>query len=52
MCNNFVSTNYVQLVRASVQCGDVSVGNWKVAKWFFQLEVAWLAAARMANRKV
>ena len=37
---------------ASVQCGDVSVGNWKVAKQGFQLELAWLAAARMANRKV
>ena len=35
----------------NVWCG-VKVGNWKVAKWGFQLELAWLAAARMVNRKV
>ena len=44
-----VSTDCVQLV--IVQC-DVKVETKRHAKQGFQLELAWLAAARMANRKV
>ena len=50
-CNECVNQSCA-VGEASVQCGDVKMENWKGAKQGFQLEVAWLAAACMANRKV
>ena len=44
-----VSTDCVQLVIVQCDVKEVKLETNEGAKWGFQLEVAWLAAARMAN---
>ena len=44
-----VSSDCEHCVLAGVQCGDVKLETKEGAKQGFQLELAWLAAARMAN---